>query len=119
MYIANRPLRVNGKTYICEERIPAGVIDPVRAKTLEIYGLIRKAPETTPGCVESEALTTPQDSTQKAATPPLRDPESTPESAIPDSQEIAQPGPAKPPRQTTAAPKARSTSSTGSRKGGR
>ena len=116
MYIANRPLRVNGKTYICEERIPEGVIDPVRAKTLEIYGLIRKAPETAPGCVELEALTIPQDSTQKAATPPLRAPESVPAVATPDSQENAQPEPAKP---SKAAPKARSTSSTGSRKGGR
>ena len=114
MYIANRPLRVNGKTYICEERIPAGVIDPVRAKTLEIYGLIRKAPKR-PG-VESEAPTIPQDSTQKAATPPLRAPESVPAVATPDSQENAQPEPAKP---SKAAPKARSTSSTGSRKGGR
>lgn len=116
MYIANRPLRVNGKTYICEERIPEVVIDPVRAKALEIYGLIRKAPETTPGQAEADALHPAHDSAQNAATTPLRAPESTPEGAIPDSQEIAQPGPAKP---SKAAPKARSTSSTGSRKGGR
>jgi hypothetical protein len=116
MYIANRPLRVNDKTYICEERIPAGVIDPVRAKTLEIYGLIRKAPETTPGQAEADTLHPAQDSAQKAATAPLRAPESTPEGTMPDSRENAQPGPAKP---SKAAPKARSTSSTGSRKGGR